>query len=212
MTLSIRFSGGQNNSQPDGSLGGQRSDTAITDNTLNNLFDAITRAEALTGKTEFRCFYVYNTTSASHLSGVTVEVTTNAPVSHVALGLDPAGKGDGRTTGIATTIVTEDTTPTGVKFFGEDTASSDGPYDTVRLPIGLLKNGEGVPVWIKRVTEKGAAQTITVVMTVTHDSVTLPGKNVDDGGAIGELIKVTTQVTGTFKIGTARIGFSNIAA
>jgi len=211
MTLSLRLSGGQNNSVPDGSLGGQRSDTVITDNTLHNLFDAITRSEALTGKTEYRCFYVYNDTDGTHLSGVTIEMTTNASVSHVALGLDPAGKGDGRLTGIATIIATEDTTPTGVKFFGEDIASSDGPFDTVVLPVGLLKNGECIPIWIKRVTEKGIAQEITIVMTITHDAVTLPGSDVDDGGAIGELIKATSQATGTFKIGTARIGFSNIA-
>lgn len=211
MTLSVRLSGGQNNASPDGALGGQRSDTAVTDNTLHNLFDAITRAEALAGRTEYRCFYIYNDTNGSHLSGVTVEVSTNPPVSHMAVGLDPIGKGDGRLTGIATTISTEDTTPSGVKFFGEDTASSDGPFDSVVLPVGLLKNGEGVPIWIKRVTEQGASQTITVILTVTHDSVTLPGGDIDDGGAIGELIKVTTQATGTFKIGTARIGFSNIA-
>jgi len=210
MAIELRLSGGQNNQSPNGSLGGQRSDTIITDDVLENLFDNIKRNEALTGRTEFRCFYIFNT-GGSHVSGVVIEITINPAISIVSIGLDSTGKGDGRNNGIATTIATEDTVPTGVKFFGEDTASADGPFDSVKLPLGLLKSGEGVAVWLKRVTEKGASQTITLNLVVTHDAVTLPGKSVDDGGAIGEMIKVTKQGTGTFTIGKARIGFSDIA-
>jgi len=209
MALEFRLSGGENNTDPNGSIGGQRSDTLVTTDVLENLFDNITRNEALQGRTEYRCIYIYNT-GAGHLSGVTVEVSVNPGVTIFSKGLDPAGKGDGRTTGIATTIATEDTTPVGVKFFGEDILSADGPFDTVILPIGLLFSGEGSPIWLKRVTETGIAQTINVTLAVKHDAVTLPAVTVDDGGAIGEYIAVTTTVTGQFKIGTARIGFSNI--
>ena len=210
MAVQLRLSGGENNTAPNGSLGGQMSDTVITTDVLQNLFDNIKRNEALTGRTEFRCFYVFNT-GAGHISGATVEISANPALSIVSPGLDSAGKGDGRNNGVATTIATEDTTPSNVKFFGEDTLSADGPFDSVTLPLGLLKSGEGVPVWLKRVTEKGASQTITLDVTITHDAVTLPGKTIDDGGAIGELIKVTKQATGTFLIGTARIGFADIA-
>jgi len=210
MAVELRLSGGENNTSANGSLGGQMSDTVITTDILENLFDNIKRNEALTGRTEFRGLYVFNT-GGSHISGATVEITINPALSIVSIGLDSAGKGDGRNTGIATTIDTEDTTPSNVKFFGEDILSADGPFDSVILPLGLLKSGEGVPIWLKRVTEKGVAQTITVDITVTHDAVTLPGSTIDDGGAIGELIKVTKQATGTFVIGTARIGFSDIA-
>ncbi len=211
MAVEYRLSGGQNNTAGNGSLGGQRSDTAWTTDTLENLFDNISRSEALVGRTEYRCFYVYNT-GGSHISGAIIEIKTNPVVTTISVGLDPIGKGDGRNNGVATTIATEDTTPTGVKFFSEDILSSDGPFDIVKLPLGLLKSGEGVAVWIKRVTEQATAQTVTLNIDVVHDAVTLPAEDVDDGIAIGELISITVQATGTFKIGVAKIGFSDMAS
>ncbi len=209
MTVELRLSGGQNNISPNASLGEQRSDTVVTSDILENLFDNIKRNEALIGRTEHRCVYVFNT-GPSHISGAVIEITVNPTISIVSIGLDSVGKGDGRNNGIATSITTEDIVPTGVKFFGEDTVEAT-PFDTVILPLGLLKSGEGVPVWLKRVTEKGSAQTISLNIVITHDAVTLPGKSVDDGGAIGELIRVTKQITGTFTVGKARIGFSDIS-
>jgi len=210
MAVEFRLSGGANNTNPNGSLGGIMSTTTITSDVLENLFDNVRRNEALVGRTEYRCIYVINTTS--HISGATIEITTNPVLTLASAGLDAAGKGDGILTGIAQIISTEDTTPTNVKFFGEDILSADGPFDTVVLPLGLLKANEAVPIWLKRVTEQGQQQTITFNLVVTHDAVTLPGEDVDDGGAIGELIKITKQTTGTFLIGTAQIGFSDIAS
>lgn len=211
MSIQFRLSGGDLNQNPNGSLGGIISSTPITTDILQNLFDNIKRNEALVGRTEYRCLYVINT-GPSHISGATIEITVNPSTTLMSIGLDPAGKGDGVNTGVATIISTEDTTPTGPKFFGEDTSSADGPFDTVVLPLGLLKAGEAVAVWLKRVTEIGAQQILTVNLVVTHDAVTLPGEDFDDGGAIGELLKVTKQTTGTFVIGTAQIGLSDIAA
>jgi len=210
MAVIFRGSGGKLNSDPNGFLGGIMSDTAYTTDTLENVFDNISRSEALLGRTEFRCIYILNT-GGGHISGTIVEVKINPPLTIFSVGLDPAGKGDGVTRGVATSISTEDIAPTGVKFFGEDTASSDGPFDTVKLPLGLLKANEAVAIWFKRVTETGTAQTVSVNIDIVHDAVTLPGEDVDDGGAIGELLKVTTTPDGKFKIGTARIGFSEIS-
>jgi len=210
MAVEFRLSGGQFNAAGNGSLGGQRSDTAWPTDTLENVFDNITRAEALIGRTEYRCFYVYNT-GGGHISGAIVEIKLNPAVTTISVGLDPAGKGDGRSNGVATTIATEDTTPTGVKFFSEDSLS-DKPFDTIKLPLGLLKSGESVPVWIKRITEQATAQVVTIDIDVVHDTVTLPAEDVDDGIALGELISVVSTLSGTFKIGSARIGFSDMAA
>ncbi len=210
MAIGLSGSGGELNTNPNGFLGGQRSDTVITTDILENLFDNVKRNEILVGRTEYRCIYVHNVSGGTK-TGVILEVKINPSVTRMSMGLDSAGKGDGRTTGIATTISTEDTTPTGVKFFGEDILSDDGPFDTVKLPIGLLRDGEGVAVWLKRVTESGVQQIITLTVDIVHDAVTLPGEDVDDGGAIGELIKITKQATGTFLIGTAKIGVSDIA-
>jgi len=164
MAVEFRLSGGANNSNPNGSLGGIMSTTLITTDVLENLFDNIKRNEALVGRTEYRCIYVVNTTS--HISGATIEITTNPTITLASAGLDAAGKGDGILIGVAQTISTEDTTPTNVKFFGEDILSADGPFDTVVLPLGLLKANEAVPIWLKRVTEQGAQQTITLSFTL----------------------------------------------
>lgn len=208
MVMGINLSGGQFNTAPKGSLGGQRSDTVIVTDVSQNFFDDISRSEGLVGKTEYRCGYVYNPDVTTY-TGVTLELTTNPALSQVSIGLDPIGKGDGRNNGIATNITTEDSTPTGVQFFGEENPD-DGAWDTVRIPIGLLRQGEGVAFWLKRKTEQGASQTITFNLTIDHDATSLPGATFDDGGAFGEMLKVTKQAAGTFLIGTARIGFSQI--
>lgn len=208
MAIVISLSGGQLNTQPVGSLGGQRSDTVVVSDTDANFFDDISRSEGLIGKTEYRCGYIYNPDATTY-TGVIVELLTNPGITQVSIGLDSAGKGDGRTGGIATSIITEDETPSNVKFFGEENPD-DGPYDTVRLPIGMLRQGEGVPFWLKRKTEEGGTQVVTFDFGITHDAVTLPGQQVDDGGAFGELINVVIAAS-PFSIGTARMGFSEIA-
>lgn len=212
MTLVFSISGGEFNTSPKGSLGGQRSDTTIISDDPQNFYDDISRTEGLIGKTEYRCGYIYNP-DVNTYTGVTLQLLSNPALSQVSLGLDPVGKGNGRTTGIATSIATEDSTPTGVTFFGEDN-TDDGPfagqaYDTVILPIGLLRQGECVAFWLKRKTEQGASQTITFNFTITHDEVTLPIATFADGGAFGELLSVSVS-SGAFLIGTARIGFSQI--
>ncbi len=209
--IQIRLSGGKLNIDPRASIGGNRSDTSVVTDVLQNLFDDIKRNEALLGRTEYRCIYVWNN-SGTPSTGTVIRVTTNPPLSRISVGLAPQGKGDGRITGIAEVLVTEDQTPAGVKFFGEDTDSSDGPFSSVILPLGFIEAGESVPVWIKRVSEKGVQQEISLTIEIEHDSVTLPGEDIDDGSAIGELINVTKQTSGTFLIDVARIDFADIGA
>jgi len=212
MALQLRLSGGQNNINPNASLGGQRSDTTITDDIIENLFDNITRGEALIGKTEFRCMYVYNT-GGGLLTGVTVEVSVNPTITQMSIGVDSAGRGDGRNEGIAAVIATEDSTPSGVKFLGEEN-SDDGnfnvAYNKVIIAIGHLKANEGQAFWFKRKTETGSQQTISLDIIVTHNAVSLPGKSVDDGGSIGELLLVDKVVSGQYKIGSMRVDLSDL--
>jgi len=210
MALEFRLSGGENNTNPNGSLGGQMSDTAITTDVLQNLFDNISRNEALITRTEYRCIYLFNTGGGA-LTGVQARITINPSVTRISVGLETVGRGDGRTTGVAQAIAAEDTTPPNVKFFGEDILSvDDGPFQAVTLPIGLLKNGEGSAIWLKRVTEKGALQTVTLTLEGEHAGNTLPGDEVDDGGAIGELIGTLKAPSGSYQIGTMRVGFSDL--
>ena len=115
-TIQIRLSGGQFNIDPKGSIGGNRSDTSVVTDVLQNLFDDIKRNEALLGRTEYRCIYVWNN-SGTPSTGTIIHVEINPSPSRISIGLAPQGKGDGRLTGIAETLVTEDQTPVGVKFF-----------------------------------------------------------------------------------------------
>lgn len=202
----IRLSGGSSNTSPAGSLGGIMSSTEMTNDTIGNLFDNISRQEALLGRTEYRCVYIYND-GPEVLTGVVLEILTNPTFTIISAGLDPAGKGDGSTTGVGTSIVTEDSTPSGVTFFGE--SGGDNEMSHVSLPIGILNAGEAVPVWFKRVTEQGPQSTLSLVLKFRHDTPTMPGSNVDDGFAIGELISVV-KTAGPFLIGTAKIGASEI--
>jgi len=207
MAVEVRLSGGQANTAPNGSLGGQRSDTVIVDDTVENLFDNIPRAEALVGRIEFRCLYIYNT-GGGHVSGAVAEITVNPAKTQMSIGLDPNERGDGRTFGIANSIGAEDTAPANVKFFGEEN-TSDGnfgvAYDTVKIPLGLLKANEGQAIWFKRQTEISAQLTVSVTIVVTHDAVTLPGDTVDDGGAIAESILIANVPQDGYKIGTMRV-------
>ena len=55
------LAGGAGNSTPSLSLGGSKSNTTITDGTMNNLWDDVSAAEASAGDTEYRAFFVMNT-------------------------------------------------------------------------------------------------------------------------------------------------------
>src|SRR3990172_11603074 len=202
-TLVISLSGGQFNASINGALGGQRSDTTITSDIFQNFLDNITRNEALVGRTEYRCGYVYNASGTE--TSVTIELTGHPTLTNIAIGLDPAGKGNGTTNGVATIIASESIVPTGVKFFGVE---SDGSYaGKLILPIGVLKAGESVAVWLKRQTETGPQSTITFNLVLQYNQNITSSHIVDDGGAIGEIIDVDTQVKGTFLIDTARVEF-----
>ena len=205
-TLVLSLSGGSVNASPNGSLGGERSSTTITTDILQNILDNITRNEALVGRTEYRCIYVYNSSGTE--TSVTIESTGHPTLTNIAIGLDPAGKGNGTTNGVATIIASESIVPTGVKFFGVE---SDGSYaGKLILPIGVLKAGESVAVWLKRQTETGPQSTITFNLVLQYNQNITAGHSVDDGGAIGEIIDVDVVPTGGYVIGTARVGFSDL--
>lgn len=146
------LSGGASNAVVNDSLGGVISSTEIVNNTLNNLFDNVTGGEATSGDVEYRCLYVKNTHATDDLDTVKVWLGSNtpAPGTETAIGLDPAGVGDGTSTGVAAVIATEQDAPAGVTFTA---AANEG----ASLPVGLLEAGEVIAVWIRRTVTAGAA-------------------------------------------------------
>jgi hypothetical protein len=118
-------------------------------NKKNELFDSIKRAEAHFGDTEYRSFYIANTHATEAMWQVKVYIDSQ-PVSGIdtlELGLDPAGIGNGSTTGVAVTIVDESTAPVGVTF--------TTPTKLAPLVIGDLLPYECAAVWIKRTVPEG---------------------------------------------------------
>ena len=144
----IKFflSGGGANSDPNASLGGARSSTAIAAATLHNLFDIVSSAEAAAGMVDYRCFYVLNDHASLTLQSAVTWIQTQAANANVAvaIGLDPAG-----VNGTATTIANESTAPAGVAF---TTPTTEGGG----LSIGNVPFGQHQAIWVRRTVTAGA--------------------------------------------------------
>jgi len=69
--ISIVYSGGVSNSDPDASLGGDASVFPITDD-INNLFDDVASEESSFGAIDFRAFYIFNDHATDTLYNVRV--------------------------------------------------------------------------------------------------------------------------------------------
>lgn len=141
--IQTRLSGGSANTDPNASLGGVMSSTAWAGGTLHDLFDLVTGDENAASDVEYRCIYVRNN-AAQTLFGAVVWLTAEvAGGATLAIGLDPAGVGNGSTTGVATTIANEGVAPTGVAFSAPGTKATG-------LAIGDLAAGTGRAVWLRR--------------------------------------------------------------
>lgn len=149
----MRLSGGSANANVNASLGGVMSSVPVSfGDTMNNLFDNVSDAEAVAGDDNYRCVYVRNSNGSDTLNAVKIYTSSNtpSPTTKVQIGVDPAGVGDGASTGVATTIADEDTAPSGVTF-------SDAANSGAALDLGNLGPGQVAAVWIKREVTAGTA-------------------------------------------------------
>lgn len=150
--IQYRLSGGNGNADPNASLGGVMSATAVPAVAANNLFDNVTPTEAAAGSVEHRCFYIRNSNATDALNDVKVwmDGPTPAPGSILEIGVDPAGVGDGAATGVATVIADETAVPAGVVF-----AEADAEGEA--LDVGTLAAGQVRAIWARRTIAAGAA-------------------------------------------------------
>lgn len=116
-------------------------------NVKNNLFDDILKLDALNGTIDYRCVYLYNNhpTEAFLSVGVYGYGATGNPATagdKLWVGADPAGAGNGSTTGVATSIPDEWTAPTGVTF--------SSPEITSVLALGAIQPLEARAIWLRR--------------------------------------------------------------
>lgn len=150
--IDIRLSGGSSQSDPNLSLGGAKSSVEVNFAAiLNNLFDNVSDSEALAGDVEYRCVYVHNSNGSSALTDAKAYITSNTPSADttIAIGVDPAGVGNGSSTGVATTAANENTAPAGVTF-------STPTTDAAALALGTLGAGQSAALWIRRTVTAGA--------------------------------------------------------
>lgn len=145
------LSGGDANSDPNASLGGEISSTTITSATTANLFDNVSGTESSNGDVEYRCFYIKNNHGSLTWQSVDVWIASNTPSTGTdsSIGLDPAGVGDGSSTGVATTVADESTEPSGVSFSQPGSGSP--------LNVGDIPPGEAIAVWVRRTVNAGAS-------------------------------------------------------
>lgn len=142
--IQFRLSGGGANSNPNASLGGVMSSTAWAGGALHDLFDLITGDENAASDVEYRCVYVRN--GHATLTWEAVKAWLTAAVAggaNLEIGLDPAGAGNGSTTGVAAVAADENTAPAGVTFSAPSTKATG-------LSIGNLTAGQAAAIWFRR--------------------------------------------------------------
>ena len=203
MVLKLQLSGGIGSTSTDGSLGGARSGTDIVDATGENIIDNITRKEVLVGKTEYRCYYVYNASATLEVHGVILFIDQDPSVTTVTMGLDPAGSGNGQTTGVAQIIATEDTTPTGITF-------EDAGEFRVKLALPMLRPLESQAIWLKRIAAAGPAGVITIGVSVSgNEEDVIPADLTITGNTLANPTVVTTGTHGLVTGNQVTISGSN---
>ncbi len=158
----FRLSGGSGNTDPNASLGGAKSSTAITSASLANLFDNVSGAESAAGDTEYRCFYVHNAHATLTLQNAQIYIGTNTPSTDSAVEIS---LGTSAVNGTEQTIANESTAPTGTSF---SSAAGSGSA----LSIGNIPAGQHKAIWVKRIisTAGAAYNTDSVVITVFGDT------------------------------------------
>jgi hypothetical protein len=113
--------------------------TVTVANDANELFDDVTKAEALAGSTEYRCFYLENEHATDGIDGAAIWIYIDAVGGDsVAIGLDPAGVG-----ATGATIANETTPPAGVTFSNPTTEAG-------ALIIPAMTAGQSIAIWVRR--------------------------------------------------------------
>lgn len=153
--LSVAAAAGNTTSQgdPNASLGDQISTTALTDNTLHNLFDVVTGDENAASDVEYRCLFIHNNHGSlawqSPVLWITSEVSGGAAA---AFGWDTTAASalaSGSTQ--ALTIANESTAPAGVSF-SSPTSKATGIAMGANLSAGNVK-----AFWVRRTAANSAA-------------------------------------------------------
>jgi|ERR1041384_5337589 hypothetical protein len=157
--IKIFLSGGSGNTDPNASLGGVKSSTEVTDNTLNNLFDDVSGTESNAGDTEYRCVYVYNNHGTLSMQNTRVYISSNTSSADTTFDIALAGEGVNAT---AETVANENTAPVGESFSAPTTYAGG-------LDMGTIAAGQRYGLWIRRTVTAGAAADNADTATIKYD-------------------------------------------
>jgi hypothetical protein len=142
---------------------GNQTDTITVAAKANALFDDVTEVEALSGDTEYRCFYAYNAHATDDFTDVAIYIDSNASGDDtLQIGLDLSGIGDGSTAGVADTIANENTAPSPAVSFSTANGTAN------KIVIGTLNAGECQAIWQQRIvpadTNTAATDDVSVLV------------------------------------------------
>jgi hypothetical protein len=166
-TGSAAGSGNAAGSTPAASLGGQISTTVLTNNSLHNLFDAVTGDENAALENEYRLLFIHNsnaTDTAGPNGKLWLFTDTPAGAADIAIALDGTGvTALAAATAQSEAVANENTAPTGESFTSPLTKVAG-----ITLPNLLA--GQVLPVWIRRTTANGGARSsVTVALRAEWD-------------------------------------------
>jgi len=112
------------------------------------LLPDVAAAEAGTGETIYRCFYLYNASSSGVLGSLKLFLLLDTySRSDIHIGVDPIG-----IAGEAVTIADQYTAPVGVSF--------SQPTEESPLVVGDIEGSEWIPIWIRRTIPAGTYEDV----------------------------------------------------
>lgn len=153
--IQYRLSGGAANSNPNASLGGAKSSTAVP----SNLFDDVTSEESAAGDTEYRCIYVHNNNGSLTLQNAVIWISANTTGNRIAI-----GAGTSAINGTEPSVADENTAPAGVSFSQPSTKDAG-------IALGNIPAGQHKAVWVRRtVAPSTAASNDTYTLRVEGDT------------------------------------------
>lgn len=139
-------------STPNASIGGYVSTTALTDATLNNLFDDVSGTENTALDVEYRCLFVYNSHATLAFQNVVVWIDSQvAGGADVAIGVDTtAASAVNAGAPQALMPADENTAPSGVTFSTLAVNKGTG------LSLGNIPATNVKAIWIRRTATNSA--------------------------------------------------------
>lgn len=166
LSIKTGSAGNTTASAPATALGKYISTTAITDASLNNLFDTISGPENAASDVEYRCFFVLNNHATLTWQAPTVWISgETAGGASAAIGLDPAGvTPKGQAGAQAASIATEQDAPAGVTFSAPVSKGTG-------LVLPDIPAGSCAAIWVRRTAANTAALALDgVVISIEGDT------------------------------------------